>query len=105
MLPGAVLTRVAASHIRVGTFQYFAARGDDEGVRTLADYAIARHYPDAARRPTRTGRFWTRVVARQADLVARWLLVGFIHGVMNTDNCSIVGRNDRLRPVRVHGRL
>jgi uncharacterized protein YdiU (UPF0061 family) len=87
MLPGAVLTRVAASHIRVGTFQYFAALGDTEGVRLLADHAIARHYPSAA-----TYRDFLRaVVAAQADLVASWLLVGFIHGVMNTDNCSVAG--------------
>jgi uncharacterized protein YdiU (UPF0061 family) len=88
MLPGAVLTRVAASHIRVGTFQYFAAQGDIDGVRLLAEHAIARHYPTA------TGSyraFLDAVVAAQADLVARWLLVGFIHGVMNTDNCSIAG--------------
>jgi uncharacterized protein YdiU (UPF0061 family) len=86
MLPGAVLTRVAASHIRVGTFQYLAAQRDDDGVRTMADYAIARHYPGADYRT-----FLDQVVARQADLVAQWLLVGFIHGVMNTDNCSISG--------------
>ncbi|PPQ25773.1 protein adenylyltransferase SelO [Rhodopila globiformis] len=90
-LPGAVLTRVAASHIRVGTFQYFAARGDAEAVRMLADYAIARHYPDAARADNRYLAFLDAVVAAQADLVARWLAVGFIHGVMNTDNCSITG--------------
>ena len=91
MLPGAVLTRVAASHIRVGTFQYFAARGDIEGVRRLADHVIARHYPDAAsaERPYRA--LLEGVIARQADLIARWLLVGFIHGVMNTDNTSISG--------------
>jgi uncharacterized protein YdiU (UPF0061 family) len=90
-LPGAVLTRVAASHIRVGTFQYFAARGDAEAVRTLADYAIARHYPEAAlvERPYRA--LLDAVIARQADLVARWLLIGFIHGVMNTDNTAISG--------------
>ena len=87
MLPGAVLTRVAASHIRVGTFQYFAARGDVEGVRLLADHAMARHYPgvDSYR------VFLEAVTGAQADLVAHWLLVGFIHGVMNTDNCSIAG--------------
>ena len=91
MLPGAVLTRVAASHIRVGTFQYFAARGDTEGVRTLADHAIARHYPEAARAEHPYLALLDGVVARQAELVAQWLLVGFIHGVMNTDNCSIAG--------------
>jgi serine/tyrosine/threonine adenylyltransferase len=90
-LPGAVLTRVAASHIRVGTFQYFAARGDAEAVRLLADHAIARHYPDAAGADNPYRAFLNEVVAAQADLVTRWLLVGFIHGVMNTDNCSIAG--------------
>ena len=91
MLPGAVLTRVASSHIRVGTFQFFAARGDTDGVRRLADHAIARHYPDAASTKRPYHALLEGVVARQADLVARWLLVGFIHGVMNTDNCSISG--------------
>ena len=91
MLPGAVLTRVAASHIRVGTFQYFAARGDEAGVKLLADHAIARHYPDAAGAENPYRAFLDAVIARQADLVARWLLIGFIHGVMNTDNCSIAG--------------
>jgi serine/tyrosine/threonine adenylyltransferase len=90
-LPGAVLTRVAASHIRVGTFQYFAARGDTEGVRRLADHVIARHYPQAATADRPYRALFEGVIARQADLVARWLLVGFIHGVMNTDNTSISG--------------
>src|SRR3954452_3002584 len=90
-LPGAVLTRVASSHIRVGTFQYFAARGDTDGVRQLADHAIARHYPQAAKAERPYHALLEGVVARQADLVARWLLVGFIHGVMNTDNCSVSG--------------
>ncbi len=91
MLPGAVLTRVAASHVRVGTFQYFAARGDTEGVRRLADHVIARHYPQASGTERPYHALLEGVVARQADLVARWLLVGFIHGVMNTDNTSISG--------------
>jgi uncharacterized protein YdiU (UPF0061 family) len=91
LLPGAVLTRVAASHIRVGTFQYFAARNDTEGVRRLADHVIARHYPEAARAPRPYHALLEGVIARQAELVARWLLVGFIHGVMNTDNSSISG--------------
>ncbi len=90
-LPGAVLTRVASSHIRVGTFQYFAARGDTEGVRQLADHVIARHYPQAADADRPYHALLEGVIARQADLVARWLLVGFIHGVMNTDNTSISG--------------
>ena len=87
-LPGAVLTRIAASHLRVGTFQYFAAQSDAEGLRTLADYAIDRHYPECV---GDYPAFLDAVIARQAELVARWLLVGFIHGVMNTDNVSISG--------------
>jgi len=90
-LPGAVLTRVASSHIRVGTFQYFAARNDTEGVRRLADHVIGRHYPQAANADRPYHALLEAVIARQADLVARWLLVGFIHGVMNTDNTSISG--------------
>jgi uncharacterized protein YdiU (UPF0061 family) len=85
--PGAVLTRVASSHVRVGTFQFFASRGDVEGLRVLADYVIARHYPDAAN----YRELLDRVIARQAELIARWMCVGFIHGVMNTDNMSIAG--------------
>src|SRR5882757_3311739 len=91
MLPGAVLTRVAASHVRVGTFQFFAARGDTDGVRRLADHVIGRHYPDLAQAERPYHALLDAVIARQAELVARWLLVGFIHGVMNTDNTSISG--------------
>ncbi|HEX8390791.1 MAG TPA: YdiU family protein [Longimicrobium sp.] len=91
MLPGAVLTRVASSHIRVGTFQFFAARGDVEGVRTLADHVIARHYPQAADAERPYLALLEAVIAAQAELIARWLLVGFIHGVMNTDNMSVAG--------------
>jgi uncharacterized protein YdiU (UPF0061 family) len=91
VLPGAVLTRVAASHLRVGTFQYFAARGDVEGLRILADYAIARHYPRAAQAKEPYRALLEGVIARQAKLIAQWMLLGFIHGVMNTDNTSISG--------------
>ena len=91
LLPGAMLVRVASSHIRVGTFQFFAARGDQASVRRLADYAIARHYPEAAQAEQPYRAFLQSVVARQASLVAQWMGVGFIHGVMNTDNCSIAG--------------
>lgn len=91
VLPGAVLTRVASSHIRVGTFQFFAARGDTDGVRALADHVIARHYPDLKSAAQPYHALLAGVVARQAALVARWLLVGFIHGVMNTDNTSVSG--------------
>src|ERR1700724_1701737 len=90
-LPGAVLTRVASSHIRVGTFQFFAARGDVEALRLLADYVIARHYADARGEAETYRALFDRVIARQAELIAKWMLVGFIHGVMNTDNCSIAG--------------
>lgn len=90
-LPGAVLTRVAASHIRVGTFQFFAARGETDKVRQLADYAIARHYPEAAAASNPYLAFFEAVRDRQAALLARWMLVGFIHGVMNTDNMAISG--------------
>ena len=90
-LPGAVLTRVAASHIRVGTFQFFAARGDTEAVKTLADHVIARHYPDAAGADNAYRALLDGVIGRQAELVAQWALVGFIHGVMNTDNTAISG--------------
>src|SRR4030088_1261778 len=91
LLPGAVLTRVASSHIRVGTFQYFAARNDTEGVRRLADHVIVRHYPQTANADRPYHSLFEAFVARQAELIARWLLVGFIHGVMNTDNTSISG--------------
>lgn len=91
ILPGAVLTRVAASHIRVGTFQFFAARGDIEGLTTLADYVIDRLYPELRDADHRYLELLRRVANRQAALVARWMHVGFIHGVMNTDNCSISG--------------
>jgi uncharacterized protein YdiU (UPF0061 family) len=90
-LPGAVLARVAASHIRVGTFQFFAARGERERLQRLADHAIRRHDPDLAGAPDRYLAFLHRVVARQMALVAQWMAVGFVHGVMNTDNCAVSG--------------
>lgn len=90
-LPGAVIARVASSHIRVGTFQFFAARQDLAGLRRLADYAIARHYPEAAQAPAPYLALLERVIAAQADLVAQWMLKAFIHGVMNTDNMAVSG--------------
>ena len=90
-LPGAVLTRVASSHIRVGTFQYFAVRKDIDGLRTLADYVIDRLYPEVAQAEYRYAALLEAVIGRQARLVAQWMMIGFIHGVMNTDNCSIAG--------------
>ncbi|MBM9400436.1 YdiU family protein [Gluconacetobacter azotocaptans] len=89
--PGAVLARVASSHIRVGSFQYFAARQDEEGLRALADFAIARHYPDLVGREDRYLAFFDAVVGAQAELIARWMSLGFIHGVMNTDNMTVSG--------------
>jgi uncharacterized protein YdiU (UPF0061 family) len=89
--PGAVLTRVAASHIRVGTFEYFAARRDREALAALTRYALERHYPDAANTGNDALALLDRVIGAQASLVARWLGVGFVHGVMNTDNTSISG--------------
>lgn len=90
-LPGAVLTRVAASHLRVGTFEFFAAHQGPEAVRKLADYAIRRHYPELADADQPYRELLRAVSVRQAELVARWLGVGFIHGVMNTDNMTISG--------------
>ena len=89
--PGAVLTRIASSHLRVGSFQYAAATGDVELSRRLANHAIARHHPGAAQAERPILAFFDAVVAAQATLVARWMLVGFVHGVMNTDNMTISG--------------
>jgi uncharacterized protein YdiU (UPF0061 family) len=91
VLPGAVLTRVASSHLRVGTFQFFAARDDDEALGLLATHALGRHHPDALGSGNDALALLERVIEAQANLVARWLGVGFVHGVMNTDNTSISG--------------
>ncbi len=91
-LPGAILTRVASSHLRVGTFQYVAQWGTDEELQILADYAIERHFPMIDQtQPTRYLSLLQEVMERQAKLIAQWQLVGFIHGVMNTDNMTISG--------------
>lgn len=109
-LPGAVLTRVASSHIRVGTFQYFSARQDQEALQTLFNYARDRHFPDAET-PL---EFLQQVIARQVDLVTKWLSIGFIHGVMNTDNTTISGETidygpaaymDQYHPVTVYSSI
>ncbi|MDX5401865.1 MAG: YdiU family protein [Rhodobacterales bacterium] len=109
-LPGAVLTRVASSHIRVGTFQYFAARRDLEGLQALYEHTRARHYPDAAS----PAEMLEGVIAAQARLVAKWLSIGFIHGVMNTDNTSLSGETidygpaaymDTYHPVTVYSSI
>jgi len=89
--PGAVFVRVAQSHVRVGTFQYFAVRGDTEGLRALADYVIARHYPAARYADAPYLELFRQVLKRQAALIAKWQSIGFIHGVMNTDNMAISG--------------
>ncbi len=91
ILPGAVFTRVASSHIRVGTFQFFAARRETEKTRLLADYTISRHYPHLKNEENPYLAFFESVLKSQASLVARWMNVGFVHGVMNTDNVSISG--------------
>ncbi|MEO1329089.1 MAG: YdiU family protein [Pseudomonadota bacterium] len=90
-LPGGVLARVATSHIRVGTFQYFAARDDVDALRDLADHAIRRHDPDAAEADNPPLALLSGVIARQARLVAQWMSLGFVHGVMNTDNMTVSG--------------
>ena len=90
-LPGAILTRVARSHIRVGTFQYFAARNDVEGLRLLADHVIARDFPQALSSDTPYTALLEEAIHRQANLIAQWQGIGFIHGVMNTDNMLICG--------------
>jgi len=90
-LPGAVLTRVAASHIRVGTFQYAAAVGDVSALRALADHTLARHFPEKTGAENPALALLDGVVSRQADLIARWMMVGFVHGVMNTDNMALSG--------------
>ncbi len=112
--PGAVLTRVAAGHVRVGSFEYFARRGDADAVRILADYVIQRHYPDCAAAANPYRALLEAVAERQGTLIARWLLVGFIHGVMNTDNMAISGETidygpcafmDTLRPGQVYSSI
>jgi len=90
-LPGAILTRVAASHVRVGTFQYFAARDDVDATRLLADYVIERHYPEVKIAADPYLALLRAVVHAQATLIAQWMHVGFIHGVMNTDNMAVSG--------------
>lgn len=89
--PGAVLTRVATSHIRVGTFEYFASRGDKEALKQLCDYAIDRHYPNAKKDKNPYLKLFKEVIKSQAQLIASWMSVGFVHGVMNTDNMTISG--------------
>ncbi|MDW3094551.1 MAG: YdiU family protein [Gammaproteobacteria bacterium] len=90
-IPGAVLTRVASSHIRIGTFQFFASRGEVDKVRQLADYTIARHYPEIMQSDNPYLKLLEKVCDSQALLVCKWMLIGFVHGVMNTDNMTVSG--------------
>jgi uncharacterized protein YdiU (UPF0061 family) len=90
-LPGAILTRLAASHIRVGTFQYAALQQDNDLMETLVDYVIARHFPSIEKGPKKTLALLEAVIGRQAELITDWMRVGFIHGVMNTDNMALSG--------------
>src|SRR5690606_25286506 len=90
-IPGAVLTRVAQSHIRVGTFELAAARRDSATVRALVDYTLRRHFPEAADSANPALALLAAVGERQAALIAQWMLVGFVHGVMNTDNMALSG--------------
>lgn len=90
-LPGAIVTRVARGHVRVGTFQFFIARGDSDAIDALIDYVIERHYPALLDAPNKALALLEAVIEKQASLVAQWQSVGFIHGVMNTDNCSVSG--------------
>lgn len=90
-LPGGILTRIARSHIRVGTFQFFAARRDTEALRLLADHVIDRHYPELRKAENPYSALLDAIAGRQAELIAAWMSVGFIHGVMNTDNMSVAG--------------
>jgi len=113
-LPGAVLARVASSHIRVGTFEFFASRGDDSALRALVDYVIARHYPGCADSENPAEQLLYSIIKAQADLVARWHLLGFIHGVMNTDNMLVCGETvdygpcafmDEFNPAQVYSSI
>ncbi len=104
VLPGAIVTRVASSHIRIGTFQFFAARGDHQSLKTLGDYTIERHYPELRKEgPNQYIGLIEKVIEKQIQLVAEWMRVGFIHGVMNTDNTSISGETIDYGPCAMMG--
>jgi uncharacterized protein YdiU (UPF0061 family) len=104
-LPGAIVTRVASSHLRIGTFQFFAARNGHQALKTLCDYTIERHYPElSGEGPNQYIRFFDKVVERQIQLVVEWMRVGFIHGVMNTDNTSLSGETIDYGPCAMMGK-
>ncbi len=103
-LPGAVVTRVASSHLRIGTFQFFAARGDHQALKTLCNYTIERHYPELQEEgQNQYVSFINKVIERQIQLVVEWMRVGFIHGVMNTDNTSLSGETIDYGPCAMMG--
>ena len=103
-LPGAVVTRVASSHLRIGTFQFFAARGDHQALKTLCNYTIERHYPELQEEgQNQYLRLINKVIERQIQLVVEWMRVGFIHGVMNTDNTSLSGETIDYGPCAMMG--
>ncbi len=103
-LPGAVVTRVASSHIRIGTFQFFAARGDHESLKVLSDFTIERHFPELREEgPNKYIGLLDNVIERQIQLVAEWMRVGFIHGVMNTDNTALSGETIDYGPCAMMG--
>lgn len=93
ILPGAILTRVASSHIRVGTFEYISAYGSAEELQSLTEYTSQRHFPNISSDENKVLSLIKNVIKRQAELIAKWQLVGFIHGVMNTDNMAISGES------------
>jgi len=104
-LPGAIVTRVASSHLRIGTFQFIAARDDHKALKTLCDYTIERHYPELQEEgPNQYIRFFDKVVERQIQLVVEWMRVGFIHGVMNTDNTTLSGETIDYGPCAMMGK-
>lgn len=103
-LPGAIVTRIASSHLRIGTFQFFAARGDHQSLKTLCDYTIERHYPELQDKGlNKYGLFIDTVMEKQIQMVAEWMRVGFIHGVMNTDNMSLTGETIDYGPCAMMG--
>ena len=105
ILPGAIVTRVASSHLRIGTFQFIAARDDHQALKTLCDYTIERHYPELKEEgPNQYVGLMDKVIARQIQLVAEWMRVGFIHGVMNTDNTSLSGETIDYGPCAMMGK-
>ena len=99
-LPGGVLTRVASSHIRVGTFEFFFYRNDNESIKKIADYTILRHFPEIVNKKDKYQKLLEKTMILQAKLISKWINVGFIHGVMNTDNTAISGETISIASVQ-----